>query len=354
MSTINTGTDITGLNANTSYTFYTYPINENGQESNTATNVTFTTPAIITSFTRGTQNVNDITVSYTGTFSKVSIFYGTTSNSYTTQIDNETGNSKTITGLSSNTPYYFNIKAYNLIDQITGYYGEITGTSLQNLRVTAIPVYKATTTTDTTGTIQAFGSNELTVSGSVGYFEYANGTYQCSESSRGEGTYAYKAANNTTDPDNIYWHCNYSVTGGGSFPYDTNGTYVGRGTNNTYSTNVYLDGAATTTSLGGEWIQYKLPYNLKLKQYKIKNRGSTDTNVNRFPHYFTLAGSTNGSDWYSIDRKTSQSFTTNDEKSYDVSTTTFYSYFRLIITQQQSSVRVVNISRFNLIGDKQS
>ena len=121
---INTGTDITGLTANTAYTFYCYPINKNGQES-TSTSVTFTTPGIITSFSNGTQTHNTIPITYGGTYSKVKVYYSTTSGGRDNNviIPGSSTTSGSITGLSSLTTYYLNIYPINSADQEGTLYG---------------------------------------------------------------------------------------------------------------------------------------------------------------------------------------------------------------------------------------
>jgi len=358
VTSYDTSKTITGLTANTPYYFNITPYNSLNTSSSYYGEINTTTLANLTSFTTSQVNKNDITVNWTGTFSTVSIYYGTSSSSLTQYATSETGNSKIITGLTSKQIYYFDIKPYNSAGQTPGFYRQISETTLENFEVTAIPIYTSTSTTDTTGTITKFMSNTLIVTGSVGYFAYANGTYECSASSSySNESLPYEAANNTDNPGTDFWHCLYTITPSpGSYPYSkTTGLhqiYTVNGTQHYYSTTVIING--TNQTLYGEWIQYKLPYNLKLKSYIIKIRGTDSSDLVRFPYYFTIAGSTNGLTWYSLDRQSNIVPSNNIDQTYSVTTSNSYNYFRLIITQLKpaNGAEVVNMARFNLIGDR--
>ena len=110
---INTGTDISGLSANTQYTFSLYPINANGQQSTTVTQVQFTTLPKITSATVATAtSYNSLALSIAGAYSTVSVEYSTDGSSYNTSGTTSTS-PYTVSSLSANQRYYFKLTPYN-------------------------------------------------------------------------------------------------------------------------------------------------------------------------------------------------------------------------------------------------
>lgn len=110
---INTGTDISGLSANTQYTFSLYPINANGQQSTTVTQVQFTTLPAITSATVATAtSYNSLALSIAGAYSSVYVEYSTDGSSYNTSGTTSTS-PYTVSSLSENQRYYFKLTPYN-------------------------------------------------------------------------------------------------------------------------------------------------------------------------------------------------------------------------------------------------
>ena len=110
------------------------------------------------SFTFGQVNTNDISLNWTGIYSYVKIYYGTTSNTYTNSVTSYDTNT-TITGLAQNTRYYFNIVPYNSLDLSSGYYGEISTITLP--KITSQYVYGITYSTITLGLSGSYDRNVI-------------------------------------------------------------------------------------------------------------------------------------------------------------------------------------------------
>jgi len=115
---INTGTDISNLSPNTTYTFKVYPLNQNdAYDINTYSNVQFTTlPKINSLSLNSVVSSSQINVNIVGgAFNTVQPKYSTDNISYTNF--GSTLNSGTslvqYTGLSANTRYYFQMIPYN-------------------------------------------------------------------------------------------------------------------------------------------------------------------------------------------------------------------------------------------------
>jgi len=99
--------NVTGLNANTSYTFTVTPYNANN-EVGTSSNLTRATLPIITSATFGTATTTTVPVNWSGNYTYVRVTWtpGTTS-------ANQGGASFIATGLTSGTSYSFSVTPYN-------------------------------------------------------------------------------------------------------------------------------------------------------------------------------------------------------------------------------------------------
>jgi hypothetical protein len=187
----------------------------------------------------------------------------------------------------------------------------------------AIPVYTAA------GTAVTFTADSQVVSGATGAYAYANGTYVCLGSSANNA--AYQATGFSTI-DATKW--GVAVAGqtniyGSNFTqssYTSTGLYQGGGAGGTtFSTTVSGVGA-----LAGEWIQYKLPYALRLSNYMFYNRYTP-----RVPRDFWVVGSNDGITWYLLDTQTNQ--TTLGAVTFNITPTSPYNYFRFIINKTQSS-----------------
>jgi alpha-tubulin suppressor-like RCC1 family protein len=102
--------------------------------------------------------------------------------------------------------------------------------------------------------------------------------------------------------------------------FDGSGQYIG-GLSTTY-----IENGSSFTQVG-DWIQLQMPTSIILTSYSLSAFGDY---VARSPKTLRLVGSTNGSSWYHIDFRTNLTWTNNETKTWNVSASTPYSYFRLI------------------------
>jgi hypothetical protein len=87
---------------------------------------------------------------------------------------------------------------------------------------------------------------------------------------------------------------------------------------------------ATAVGAGGiGWIKldFGSGYSKTITRYKIKT-----ATVGREPKNFTFQGSNNDSDWTVLDTQTNQTWTPGEEKTYDISNTVNYRYYKLDVT----------------------
>jgi hypothetical protein len=119
---------LTGLTANTSYDIYGNVVLDGTIAAAMTGNVMITTYGIINSFTVGTIASTSVVLSWTGIYSNVIIYYGTSSGSTTYNTGIIGGTTTTITGLTSGSTYYFNIYPYNSNGIVGTKYTEVTTT----------------------------------------------------------------------------------------------------------------------------------------------------------------------------------------------------------------------------------
>jgi len=112
------------LSPNTGYYIRLIPYSNTSDFYGSTIDIYSTTLAIITNFSINNVTENNILLNWTGTYSYVKIYYGTTSMSYSNNVTSF-NNSINITGLTPNTTYYFNISPFNIVDISAGYYNEI-------------------------------------------------------------------------------------------------------------------------------------------------------------------------------------------------------------------------------------
>lgn len=97
------------------------------------------------------------------------------------------------------------------------------------------------------------------------------------------------------------------------------------------------------------WIQYKSPNPAQIKSYAMT---SANDSPNRDPKTWKLQGSNNGTDWTDINSQTNQTFENRYlTKTYLVSTSMAYKYFRLNVTERYSATaNVFQLSEWQLFG----
>lgn len=142
---------------------------------------------------------------------------------------------------------------------------------------------------------------------------------------------------------NVFWHCAYSGSTGNTYnrnPYNAAGDYVGGHTTNPgyyYSTN----------GVGGEWIQCKVSVPAVVTSYGIMNRGASLDSRNPVQYY--LFGSNDGETFTQLDvQNTPTTSVVPAAYTIQLSNTTPYTYFRLVVGKIGAGGSVVNLSRFDL------
>ena len=94
------------------------------------------------------------------------------------------------------------------------------------------------------------------------------------------------------------------------------------------------------------WVQYKATKSYVLSSYTITSGNDAPE---RDPKNWTLEGSTNGSSWQNIDQKSNQDFPNrNQKRTFQISTTSAYQYFRLSMTNNSGSI--LQVSEIELFG----
>ena len=192
-----------------------------------------------------------------------------------------------------------------------------------------------------------FTRNDLTVTNNVTN-KFKNGTYVISSSSYSStNNLAYNAFNATTTG---YWESGSTKPGSNPVyvqdPYTNSSpaSYVGGGVpTTTFKTKV------GTSTIGGEWLQIKIPYKIFIDSYSILPR--QDANSNQFPKKFYLLGSNDGNKWEIVDQQVNPKPSDDTKKPTQFSVTTIYSYtyFRFIISEMYKGSSA-SICQLNLFG----
>ena len=97
---------------------------------------------------------------------------------------------------------------------------------------------------------------------------------------------------------------------------------------------IYRLELAPTNIAEGEWIQVKLPYQLKATNYSIMNRQTTAEKDDLYnePRIWWLLGSNDGSSWNLIDYRNDTAAIGGALRKFNVNTKDYYSYYRLVIS----------------------
>ncbi len=170
----------------------------------------------------------------------------------------------------------------------------------------------------------AMSANTSTITGQ----SYGNGTYVSSSSTN--GTLAFRAFNKVTNTSSSHWE---------NDSQNYNFSYFG-----TQSTT--LSGVGTYS---GEWLQIQMPVSVILKSYTIVNAWDNNSN----PAAWNIAGSNDGTTWFSLDSRTSQTpSSAYQTRTYNVTgITTGYTYFRITVSAINSSYNFVRINELIINGD---
>lgn len=171
---------------------------------------------------------------------------------------------------------------------------------------------------------QALTSNTTTVSGAA----YGNGTYVVTASS-GAAT-AYRAFDGQTGFDQWWMDSgNYNAS---------TGAYQGAFTT-----------TASGSNLAGEYLQVQMPASLVPLSYSITPRQESYYLERRNVTKWWLVGSSNGSTWDILDSQETEWSSTAD-KTFNLSTNTAYSYFRVVCGRVGNS-NMTNDRGFATIGE---
>ena len=166
-----------------------------------------------------------------------------------------------------------------------------------------------------------YNSNTLSTTSTVytSYYDYASNTYS--------------AFTNNTIPKYILpagFDCwGLSVSDDGKYLYASG--YINT-TKRTFT--IYQLELAPTNIAEGEWIQVKLPYQLKATNYSIMNRQTTAEKDDLYnePRIWWLLGSNDGSSWNLIDYRNDTAAIGGALRKFNVNTKDYYSYYRLVIS----------------------
>src|SRR6056300_1512103 len=148
----------------------------------------------------------------------------------------------------------------------------------------------------------------------------SSGGYTASASSEYSTNYqAWKAFDNGNDLNTDSWEQN-----GTSYSTST-GYLISPGTE------------PTTKNIAGQWVQLELPYTILLSSWSfrpLKHPSNTNVGRDRAPQDGYLFGSTDGSTWSVIENWTDRtSWVDGQTLTFNVTTSTYYKYFRLVWTR---------------------
>ena len=119
--------------------------------------------------------------------------------------------------------------------------------------------------------------------------------------------------------------------------------------NYTGSFSTTYDGSST---VGGEWIQLQVPTAITITKIQIAPRNGSSDYENRCAGDGRILGSNNGSTWSNIGTFTGKTYTLGNYTDITVTTSTSYTYFRIVITKLSgnSGQTTVNIGEINYFG----
>ena len=184
-----------------------------------------------------------------------------------------------------------------------------------------------------------FASNTLTITNQTGSNQPLNGTYIASASS-------------TLSPYDAYNAFNGSIT---TFWQSNSNTYDGVNPISSYA------GTNSTTISGttylGEWLQIKTPVKFVLNVYTLRVCPTEISWESRGVSLFYVAGSNDGTTWSMVDTQnlTAAPTLTNLTAAFNVTTSTNYMYYRIVINKIFGSGanpgNVGQLGQWNLFGN---
>lgn len=196
--------------------------------------------------------------------------------------------------------------------------------------------------TKLSNTLLEFPPTELTAnSTNITSASYANGTYIASASSTNGAFSPYLAFESTT-----------TFQSADSFWSSTDPLY--NATTGNYSGSVGTL-AVNGTRYSGEWLQVQFPTAIKLSSFNIFPRQDSSNWTVNSPRDFVLLGSNNGSTWNLIYSTTTVNTWTTSSKTFSVSTSNSFRFFRLVTSRVGNDAGTtktsVNISRLRFYGE---
>ena len=153
---------------------------------------------------------------------------------------------------------------------------------------------------------------------------------------------------------NGYYDISASIEGNGTkgyYLFDGTGLNWENDTQWVYNFDSYSGSTKTTVDgvdVYGEWVQIKLPVHLLISSYTLTNSGDSAS----LPVSWKLAGSNNGTTWYTLSTISSNASSVNAVRPFTVSgITTSYMYFRIIFRGINASSNFVRAAELSLTGN---
>jgi hypothetical protein len=255
-----------GLEANTTYYFKVVAVNTTGSGSTSVEGASALTYGNITSLSATAYDSSGITVSWTGAFSTVNLYYSTTAGSYTGSATSYSGTSTVVQNLSSNATYYFKVEAINS-----------TGTGAikaQDVGALTYPYIK-------TLTAAAYDSSAITVTwdGSYSsvnvYYSTTAGTYSTYNTYSTDKTAVF--AGLTSNLRYYFKAVGVNTTGSGTITIQ-DASAVTQGSITSLTATAY-DNSAITVAWGGSYSSVKLYYSTTAGTYSTYNTYSSGSSV---------------------------------------------------------------------------
>jgi hypothetical protein len=198
---------------------------------------------------------------------------------------------------------------------------------------TKLQIYGTVQMNDFSSTVQAFPPGPMTSYTTNLSSSYGSGPYVASASSEYfNASYVWLCFTKTYAPSESLWQTGaWSTTS----PYGPTTATVTLDVNN--------------AQYAGEWIQIQMPCSIILSSYDVVS--STYNASNQSPATFWILGSVNGTQWVLLDSKAEITDWVNSTlKSFSVTTTQAYSYFRFVINKLNGNTGYGQVAEWILNG----